>query len=79
MTVSSVLQESIKRCGLKKYSYEFDGEIMENAKLLVRDLKLHNIRFVYFKGEEYDFRIEYEMKESQFLHYAKFLNAENDN
>lgn len=79
MTVSSVLREAIKRCRLKEYSYEFDSEIMENARLLVRDLKLHNIRFIYCEGEECDFRIDYGMKEVQFLHYAKILNAENEN
>lgn len=79
MTVSCVLTEAIKRCGIDEYSYEYDAEVMGYAKHIVRELRAHNIRFIYCKDEESDFRYYYKMKEVQFLHYAKFLNAENAN
>ena len=79
MTVTCVLKEAMKRCGISEYSYDYDKEIMDHARCIVRELKAHNVRFIYCEGEEYDFRCDYKMKEIQFLRYAKLLNAENGN
>lgn len=79
MLVSPVLTEAIKRCGIDEYSYDYDAEIMAYAKQIVRELRAHNVRFIYVDEEEIEFRHYYKMKEVQFLYYAKFLNAENIN
>lgn len=79
VTVTCVLEEAMKRCGITEYNYGYDEEIMNHAKCVVRELKAHHVSFRYCEGEEYDFRCEHKMKEVQFLRYAKFLNAENTN
>lgn len=76
MTVYCVLTEAIRRCDIDEYSYEYDAKVMGYAKHIVKELKAHNVRFMYCKGEESDFRHSYKMNEVQFLHYVKFLNAE---
>ena len=77
-TVLCVLKEAIKRCGLKEYRYEYDSDIMNETREIVKGLRSHSIRLIHFEGDE-EYSIEYiGMNKVQYLHYVKLLNAEHE-
>lgn len=77
-TVLRVLKEAIRRCGLKEYRYEYDSDIMKEAREIVKGLRSHSVRFIHFEGDEEYSINEIGMNEVQYLYYVKLLNAEHE-